>query len=147
MNYMVTKRNGSAVNDFDRIFDSFFNRGEVQSATRVPAVDIVESEKGYEIMAELPGFSEDELDIKVKDNLLTISAQRLEQSEKKESVEKAEKNYLKRERASHSFKRSFYLPKDASAESIEAVFNQGLLSLNIGKKEEAKPLSIKVNTK
>ncbi|MDC7220601.1 MAG: Hsp20/alpha crystallin family protein [Spirochaetales bacterium] len=144
MNYMVTR---NRVNDVDRLFDSFFNWNEAPktAASRVPAVDITESEKGYEIVAELPGFSEEELDLQVKDNLLTITAEKMEKAEKKDEAD--EVRYLKRERSVKSFKRSFYLPKDATNESIEAVFKNGLLSLSIAKKEEAKPMAIKVKTK
>ena len=143
MNYMVTR---NRVNDIDRIFDSFFNWDNAPAA-RVPAVDITETEKGYEITAELPGFSENELDIQVKENLLTISADKMAEAKKEESDEKAEIRYLKKERSALSFKRSFYLPKDATSENIEAVFANGLLILSIAKKEEAKPLAIKVKTR
>ncbi|MBN2625336.1 MAG: Hsp20/alpha crystallin family protein [Spirochaetales bacterium] len=139
MNYMVTK---NRVNDLDRIFDSFFT-GSAAATPRVPAVDITESDKGYDIMAELPGFSEEELNIQVKENLLTISAEKGEVKEE----EKDEVKVLKRERASRSFKRSFYLPKDASSENIEALFENGLLTLSVAKKEEAKAQLIKVKTK
>ncbi|MDC7224832.1 MAG: Hsp20/alpha crystallin family protein [Spirochaetales bacterium] len=146
MNYMVSR---NRVNDMDRIFNSFFNWNETPAAAaaRVPAVDITESEKGYEIFAELPGFSEDELNLQVKDNLLTITAEKMEEAKKEEKDEKDEVRYLKRERSLRSFKRSFYLPKDATSENIEAVFKDGLLTLSIAKKEEAKPLAIKVRTK
>ncbi len=143
MNYMVTR---NRVNDIDRIFDSFLN-WDNSPAARVPAVDITETEKGYEITAELPGFSENELDIQVKENLLTISADKMTEAKKEESDEKAEIRYLKKERSALSFKRSFYLPKDATSENIEAVFANGLLTLSIAKKEEAKPLAIKVKTR
>jgi HSP20 family protein len=147
MNYMVSR---NRANDMDRLFNSFFNWNEtppVAAAARVPAVDITESEKGYEIVAELPGFSEDELNLQVKDNLLTISAEKMVEAKKEEKDEQEEVRYLKRERSIKSFKRSFYLPKDATNENIEAVFKDGLLSLSVGKKEEAKPLAIKVKTK
>ena len=145
MNYMVANRN--RVNELDRIFDTFFNYDNTPAkvnGVRVPAVDISESEKGYDIVAELPGFSEEELDIQVKENLLTLSAEKMESAEKSEK--KDEVKILKRERSSLSFKRSFYLPKDASPENIEAVFKNGLLTLSIGKKEEVKPQIIKVKT-
>ena len=139
MNYMAVKRNNTPVSDFDKLFDSLFRNDQVPSA-RVPAVDIVEREGDYEITAELPGFSEKELDIQVKDNLLTISAGRKENKS-------GGKHFLKRERPSVAFKRSFYLPKDASANDIEAVFANGLLTLSVAKKEEAKPVFIKVKNR
>ncbi len=143
MNYMVTK---NRVNDMDRLFDSFFRWDSAPSAG-VPAVDITESETGYEIVAELPGFSEDELDIQVKENLLTIRAERMEKAEKEGAEEKSEVRYLKRERSISSYSRSFYLPKDAQKEGIEAEFKNGLLTLTVAKQEEAKPLTIQVKTK
>jgi len=139
MNYVVTK---NRVNELDRLFDSLYTGGAA-AATRVPAVDITESDRGYDIMAELPGFSKEELNIQVKENLLTISAEKGEvKGEAGEGVK-----VLKRERASRSFKRSFYLPKDASSENIEALLENGLLTLSIAKKEEAKAQLIKVKTK
>jgi HSP20 family molecular chaperone IbpA len=130
MNYMVAR---NRVNDLDRVFDAFFN-DQSTPAVRVPAVDITESDKGYDIVAELPGFNEDELDIQVKENLLTISAERMEEAEKKEK--KDEVRILKKERAALSF-----------TENVEASFNNGLLTISIAKKEEVKPQVIKIKTK
>jgi len=104
-------------------------------ATR-PVVDIREDQDQYIIEAELPGFNEELINLSVKDNLLTIEAE--EEKEEKEVL------YLIRERRFRSFKRSFVLPKDADSKAIHAEFENGLLNLSIPKKEEAKPISIKI---
>ena len=127
--------------DFDRLFGSLFGVYPERYGGS-PAVDIRENKDGYVLEADLPGMEEKDLDIKIEDNLLVISA------EKKESAEKNEEDrYILRERRSFSFKRSFVLPKDADAKKVEASFKDGQLVLEIKKREEAKPVTIKVNGK
>ena len=86
--------------NFDRMFDSMF-RSNVSNVTTKPAVDIRESENGYVLEAELPGFAETEIDVKLNDTLLTISAGTEEKNEE------SKEGYLLRERRSRSFTRSF----------------------------------------
>jgi len=125
----------SVFNDMDRLFHSFFDD---TVSHRVPSVDVREEEGRYLLEAELPGLTEKDIDVKVEDNLLTItSAQEVKQEEKKNG-------YLMRERRSTSFSRSFVLPKDAEKEKIEANFKNGLLTLEIPKAEQAKPRKIDV---
>lgn len=125
--------------DFDKIMDSFFNTAPSRKV-RVPSVDIRESESGYSLEAELPGLTENDVDVQVEENLLTISS--------KKSEEKEEKNdrYVMRERSAMEFQRSFVLPKDADSQAIEARFKNGLLTLDIPKLPETKPRQIKVKS-
>jgi HSP20 family protein len=134
----------SLVDDLDRFFDSFWN-SSVDSGFRAPAVDIRENKDQYEITADLPGMTGDDLDIKIDDNLLTITAEK--KSEKEEKDTESEDRYLVRERSYCSYRRSFVLPKDVDAKSVEADFNNGQLNLVLKKKEEAKPVTIKVKAK
>ena len=129
----------SVLNDFDRIFDGFLN--EPATSWKSPSVDIVEDEDRYLLEAELTGLSEKDVDVKVEDNLLTIS------SKVEEAKEKAERSYLLRERKNYQFSRSFVLPKDVNREKIVASFKNGLLSLELPKLPETKPrkIDIKVN--
>jgi HSP20 family molecular chaperone IbpA len=125
--------------DFDRVFDSFFSDSAF-GKRNTPRVDIREHEDGYVLEAELPGLTEKDVEVKVDDNLLTISS-------KTEEDKKEEGNgYLLRERRHTSFARSFVLPKDVDKSSIEARFSNGLLSLNIAKAPETKPKTIEVKS-
>lgn len=138
MRYMVrTRGNGHSTreNEFDRLFNAVFSEAPVWN-TRQPVVNIVEEEDGYLLEAELPGMSEDDVDVRVEDNLLTISASHEEADE--------ERRYLIRERAAREYRRSFVLPKDADRSKIEARFKSGILYLDIRKLPEAKPRQIKI---
>jgi HSP20 family protein len=126
--------------DFDRIFDSFFTDSTSRRSSS-PKVDIRENENGYLLEAELPGLNEKDVEVKVDDNLLTISS--------KDDNEKEEKRdgYILRERRSHSFTRSFVLPKDVDRDAVDAHFSDGLLSLTLNKTPETKPKMIEVKSK
>ena len=152
MRYMV-KHNPmqgiDLVDNFDRMFGSFFNGSPVRNSGK-PAVDVRETDAEYLLEMDLPGVPEKDVNIKVEENLLTISASSEENKseEKEEKEEKGEKkNYLIRERKNFSFVRSFVLPADADVGNITALFDNGVLSLKVGKTEKAKPKSIKINTK
>ena len=125
--------------DFDRVFDSFFNDSAFTPRS-TPRVDIREDEDGYVLEAELPGLTEKDIEVKVDDNLLTIS------SKKEDEKEEGRDGYLLKERRRASFARSFVLPKDVDKSSIEAKFANGLLRLNLGKAPETKPKTIEVKS-
>ena len=140
MNYLVrNNRNGmpSVFGDFDRFFGHLFDDIPELSA-RIPAVDVRETEDGYLLEAELPGMTEKDIDVKVEDNLLTIS------SAKKDEKEEKKNGYVMRERRSSSFRRSFVLPKDVDPERINARFKSGLLILELHKTPESKPRAIEI---
>ncbi len=147
MKYMVhykpTKSYGNTLYDFDTMLNNLF--GTVSSGSRrTPAVDIIENENSYVIEAEVTGFSQDEIDVKVEDNILTISAGIIEENSKKTKDEEVKKEYLVRERKNNGISRSFSLPKDVDVEKIEGSYKNGILRLELTKKAEAKPRSIKV---
>jgi HSP20 family molecular chaperone IbpA len=123
--------------DFNRVLDSFFTDTPVWKS-RIPAVNVREEEKNYVLEAELPGLSQKDVDVKVEDNLLTISSVQSEEKDEKKN------GYLIRERSNSSFKRSFVLPKNVDKENISAKFKNGLLILEIQKKQEDIPRSIEV---
>jgi HSP20 family protein len=91
------------------------------------------------VKADLPGVDPKDLDIRVENNVLTIRGQR--QFDKKEHGD----NYLRVERAYGSFSRSFALANTVNAEGIKADYQNGVLTLAIPKREEAKPKQIKVH--
>lgn len=139
MRYLMT-RPQSMMNQMDSMMDDFFKLGNPVSK-QSPLVNIREEKDQYVIEAEVPGFSEKDLDVSVKDNLLTFRAS------KEEEVQETEAKYLLRERKSQSFERSFVLPRDVDSKNIQASFEQGVLTVKLAKKEEAKPFSVKINKK
>lgn len=138
-----TYRPVSLVNDMDRLFDQFFETATVSSA-RSFAVNITEDSEGYRIEADLPGYAAGDVDIRVEENLLVIEAKAPENTEKKKEEES---NWLIRERRQGDLKRSFVLPKDVAKEAVEAEMRNGVLSVSLKKKPEAKPFSVKVQEK
>jgi len=125
----------------NRLFnDDFERRGEESSLTAwAPAVDIYETEHELVVKADLPEIDPKDLDIRVENNILTIRGER--KFEKKVN----EDNYLRVERAYGSFVRSFTLANTVNSDAIKADYQNGVLTLNIPKREEAKPKQIKVN--
>ena len=104
-----------------------------------PAVDIFETEHELVVKADLPDVNPQDLDIHVENNILTIRGERKFENEVKEE------NYLRVERAYGSFSRSFSLANSVNSEAIKADYQNGVLTLSIPKREEAKPKQIKVN--
>ena len=125
----------------NRLFHDVFERqgGESSLTAWAPAVDIYESEHELVVKADLPDIDPKDLDIRVENNILTIRGER--KFEKKVD----EKNYLRVERAYGSFARSFSLANTVNTEAIKADYKDGVLTLSIPKREEAKPKQIKVN--
>jgi len=124
-----------------RMFNDFFARTSQDQnlTTWAPAVDIYEGEHELVVKADLPDVQPEDLDIRVENNILTIRGER--KFEKKVD----EKNYLRVERAYGSFARSFQLANTVNTEAIKADYKDGVLTLSIPKREEAKPKQIKVN--
>ena len=104
-----------------------------------PAVDILETEHQLVVKADLPDVNPQDLDIRVENNILTI------RGERKFENEVNEENYLRVERSYGSFSRSFSLANSVKSDAIKADYQNGVLTLSIPKREEAKPKQIKVN--
>jgi HSP20 family protein len=128
------------VDPFDLLDRLFEENGLGIAAARSPLADVREDEKGYQIEVELPGLSEKDLSLELKEGLLTLSTKA---DEEKKEVDKAGK-WLRRERKSLSFKRSFELPEDADGEKIEARFKDGLLVIGLPRKPETAPRIVPV---
>jgi HSP20 family protein len=107
----------------------------------MPAVDVVESEKAYEVAAELPGMDEKNIEIKVVNGILTMKGEKQEQKEEKK------KDYYLQERSFGSFERSFEVPESVDADKIEARFKKGVLTLTLPKKAEAQKPAKKIEVK
>jgi HSP20 family protein len=125
---------------FNRLFHEAFERSseEANLTTWAPAVDIYETEHELVVKADVPDIQPEELDIRVENNILTIRGER--KFEKKVN----EENYLRVERSYGSFSRSFSLANTVNSEAIQADYKNGVLTLSIPKREEAKPKQIKV---
>lgn len=125
--------NSDVVNPYvNSFFDNFFNDSFISDrlVTRVPVVNISETENAYEIALAAPGLQKSDFKINVDKNLIAISA------EKKESVSE-DKLYSKKEFNFSSFTRSFSLPESVNYNAIEAAYTDGVLYVTVGKKEDA----------
>ncbi len=125
-----------------RVFSNLLDRTDSQESnltTWAPAVDIYETEHELVVKTDLPDVDPKNLDIRVENNVLTIRGERKFESQVNEN------NYLRIERATGSFARSFALANTVNAEAIKADYQNGVLTLTIPKREEAKPKQIKVN--
>jgi HSP20 family protein len=125
----------------NHLFNDAFERTGEQSnlSAWAPAVDIYETEHELVVKADLPDVDPKDLDIRVENNILTIRGER--KFEKKVN----EENYLRVERAYGSFARSFTLANTVNTDAIKADYQNGVLTLTIPKREEAKPKQVKVN--
>jgi len=143
MNMKTTPFRGQATlqDQINRLFNDAFERTEQDSnlTSWAPAVDISENEHELVVRADLPGVEAKDLDIRIENNILTIRGDR--RFEKKVN----EDNYLRVERAYGSFSRSFSLSNTVNPDGIKADYQNGVLTLNVPKREEAKPKQIKVN--
>jgi len=120
--------------------DALDRTGQESNLTAwAPAVDIYETEHELVVKADLPDVDPKDLDIRVENNILSIRGER--KFEKKVN----EDNYLRVERAYGSFSRSFALANTVNPDGIQADYQNGVLTLVIPKREEAKPKQIKVN--
>ncbi len=125
----------------NRLVNEAFDRtsDEANLTTWAPAVDIYETEHELVVKADIPDVKPEDLDIRVENNILTI------RGERKIEKEVNENNYLRVERSYGSFSRSFSLANTVNADAIKADYKNGVLTLSIPKREEAKPKQIKVN--
>lgn len=137
--WQPTRRNMMLRNDLNRFFEHSGFDYENSDKVWSPSVDLSETEKGYEVMADLPGMKKDEIKISFTDNVLTLTG------EKKEVQEEDGKSFHRVERTHGRFERSFRLPKDIKAEKIKASYNDGVLNIEIPKAEEVKPKEIEVS--
>jgi HSP20 family protein len=143
-------RGSSADSQLNPMFNDFFGRASQDQnlTTWAPAVDIYEGEHELVVKADLPDIKPEELDVRVENNILTIRGERKFEKVGRSAVagEKVdEKNYLRVERAYGSFARSFSLANTVNTEAIKADYKDGVLTLSIPKREEAKPKQIKVH--
>lgn len=118
---------------FNNTMDSVFNNYRTVS---VPKVDVKETENAYSLDMELPGRTENDVNIELDHNTLTISSKKEETTEKSEGTEKNNNSgkWLIRERRTSEFSRSFRLPEDVDNENVKATFKNGILNVMMPRK-------------
>jgi HSP20 family protein len=126
--------------DMDDLFHGFFDDwdGPFMKRARWPVIDVGENDNAFVIKAEVPGCKAEDIDISVHGNTLTISG------EKKHEKEEKDKGYYHVERSYGSFRRDLNLATEINADKIEAVCENGVLTLTLPKSEKAKPVKVKV---
>ncbi len=137
------KSRNAVMPGFNDIFESFFNDAFVSDrlVSRVPAVNISETPEKFHIELAAPGLNKQDFKISTERGVLTVAVeQRNEQTENN-------KKYNKREFSYSSFVRSFTLPESADDSQIDAVYNDGVLKIDVAKKEEAKSVSRQIEIK
>ena len=133
--------------EMNRLFSTFFDtptgragNGGTTAASRrwIPAMDLVETGDHFVLKADLPGISENDVNIEVENNVLTVSGER-----KTEHEEKHE-GYYRLERATGAFARSLTLPEGIDAEAVSATFDNGVLEVRIPKPAQAQPRKVQI---
>jgi HSP20 family protein len=128
--------------DVNRLFDAFFGaRGTSRNggpARWVPPMDLTEEENEYVLRADLPGLNEDDIEIEVKDDVLTISGER------RYDHENRHEGFYRVERSFGSFSRTLDLPSGIGAEALRADFDRGVLEVHIPKPEQSTPTRVPI---
>jgi|SRR5581483_8668786 len=126
--------------DMNRLFDRFFENRTANGTARrwIPAMDLVETDDHLVLRGDLPGLTEDDVNIEIRDNVLTVSGER-----KAEHEDRGE-GYHRVERAFGSFSRSLSLPQGVDPEKVDASFKNGVLEVRIPKPAEAKPTRVQI---
>jgi HSP20 family protein len=137
------RNNGSLLPGFNNVFDSVFNDTFFNDRliSRVPAVNISETEDHFHVELAAPGLKKEDFKLNLDRNMLNISVEN--QTERAND----QKNYSKREYSYNSWVRSFTLPDTANPENIEAAYTDGVLRIDIAKREEAKAVRRQIEIK
>jgi HSP20 family protein len=132
--------------EMNRLFNTFFDSptpgsGAPSHTQRrwIPAMDLVETADEFVLRADLPGLTEQDVNIEVEDNVLTVSGER------KAEHEERKEGYYRVERSSGSFSRSLTLPKGVDPESVKAGFENGVLEVRIPKPEQRRPRKVAIS--
>ena len=130
--------------EMNRLFNTFFDaptpgNGMLAQRRWLPAMDLVETEDDFVLRADLPGLSEDDVNIEVEDNVLTVSGER------KAEHEERKEGYYRVERSSGHFSRSLTLPDGIDPAAVKAQFDRGVLEVRIPKPEARKPRKVAIS--
>lgn len=143
-------------NEIDRLFGDFFGGffsprsvfsgmaprtlGGTASDMLIPQMDLSVTDGAYKATVELPGVPQDQVNIEVRDNMLIVEGEKKNESEEKDE----KKGYYRMERSYGSFRRALSLPEDAEIDRITATHKDGVLSIEIPRKEPEKPAARKI---
>jgi HSP20 family protein len=134
--------------EVDRIFDSFMRPGWIRPSPfrdtddmMKPSVDVCEEDSQIIFEAELPGMSEKDIEVTVREGVLTL------RGEKKFEREDAKADYRVSERSYGRFERSFRLPEGSDTDNISAEFERGVLTIRVPKKVEPEKVQKKIEVK
>jgi HSP20 family protein len=134
MTYVTTNK---TVNPFDGLVKELFNdfgnfgRSVREDVLHFPPVNITETTKAYELELSVAGYNKDEIEIKLDNNILTVSSTHKTET----TTENAETKAIRKEFTKKSFKRSFTLTEKVNTEGIEASYTAGILKITLSKKE------------
>jgi HSP20 family protein len=137
------KPNNTLMPGFNDVFESIFNDTffNDRMVTRVPAVNISESENNYHVELAAPGLKKEDFKLNLERNNLVVSVETAAQHQDNQ------KYYSKREYSYSSFVRSFTLPESADESRIDASYTDGILRIDIAKREEAKAVQRQIEIK
>lgn len=126
---MIPRRNGNGVDIFDEVFnDPFFSEKE----NKIMKTDVKEKDGSYILEIDIPGYDKEDIQIKLQDGYVTVTAKKNEEKEDKHA------KYLKRERFSEMCSRSYYAGENITEEDIKANFKNGILTITFPKEAEKK---------
>ena len=137
MTYLST----NVMNDMDRVFSRFFTD---TNTNRGFATDIAETPEGYRIEADLPGFTPEDVEVRIEDNVLVIEAGAADGKDSP-AADDENRTWFIRERIEGSRRRSFALPEDADTGTLHAELKNGRLRVDFEKRPETRPLTFKVH--
>ena len=134
---------GTIQNEMNRLFNTFFDQpaapGRTGNGRRwLPAMDLVETDDHYVLRADLPGLSDEDVNVQFEPNVLTISGER------KAEHENNQEGYYRLERAFGSFARTLTLPEGVDPDGVQAHFDRGVLEIRIPKPEQKKPRQVQI---
>jgi HSP20 family protein len=132
--------------EMNRLFSTFFdtpttrggNGGATATRRWIPAMDLVETGEHFVLTADLPGISENDVNIEVENNVLTVSGERKTEHQEKHA------GYYRLERATGAFSRSLTLPEGIDADAVKATFDNGVLEVRIPKPVQAQPRKVQI---
>ena len=136
---------GTIQNEMNRLFNTFFDQpnpgGRNAAGARrwIPAMDLVETGDHYVLRADLPGLSDEDVNVQLEDSVLTISGER------KAEHESQQEGYYRLERASGAFSRSLALPEGVDPDGVQANFDRGVLEIRIPKPAQKKPRQVQIS--
>jgi HSP20 family protein len=133
---------GTIQSDINRLFNSFFDTptraGGAPLRRYVPAMDLVDTGEAFLLTADLPGLSESDVSIEVRDNVLTVSGERKSEHEDRKA------GYYRVERSYGSFRRSLTLPEGVDPAAVTATFDKGVLNVTVPKPEQQAPRKVTI---